>query len=66
MTDRPTELTLALDAIDDAFKLMVGNFTKDKVEGVQIDIAGGVRKAMAARRALISIVTAAAAATSAS
>lgn len=59
MADRPTELELSLDAIDDVFKAVIGQFTKDKIEGVQIDIAGGIRKAMAARKSLIAMVTAA-------
>ena len=56
MTDRPTEQDLALDAIDDAFKGVIGQYTKDRVEGAQIDIAAGVRKALAARKSMIATV----------
>lgn len=56
MTDRPTEQDLALDAIDDAFKGVIGQYTKDKINAEQLDIAGGVRKALVARKAMISIV----------
>lgn len=59
MTERPTEQDLALDAIDDAFKGVISQFTKDRVEGQQIDIAAGVRRALAARKSMIVTVTAA-------
>lgn len=58
MAERPTELELSLDAIDDAYKGMIVQFTKDKAEGVQIDIVAGVRKAIAGRKAMIAMVTA--------
>lgn len=59
MADRPTELELSLDAIDEAFKSAIVQFTKDRAEGAQIDIAAGLRKVLIARKAMVAMVTAA-------
>lgn len=59
MADRPTEQDLALDAIDDAFKSVIVQYTKDRIEGAQIDIAAGILKALRSRKSMIAMVAAA-------
>jgi hypothetical protein len=68
VSERPTELELALDAIDEVFKAEVAQFTKDKGEwegkpqaGIPDPdkfVADGLNRARRARLAMIAMVKA--------
>ena len=57
MADRPEERDLMLDAIDDAFKQAVTQFTKDAATGsTQAFVTIGLEKARKARRQMIALL----------
>ena len=57
VTDLPGERDLMLDAIDDAFKQAVTQFTKDAATGsTQAFVASGLEKARKARRQMIALL----------
>lgn len=58
MTDRPTEMDLALDAIDDAFKSVIEQLTRNAEEGSSVEFThAAVHKIRKARTLMIAWMT---------
>ncbi len=56
-TDRPTDVELGLDSVDEVYKAVVAQLYKDLLEGAPIDVPAAIERAKTKRMEMIAFVS---------